>query len=67
MKRWVLIFLVWYKKYISFGNNCRFVPTCSEYTYEAISKYGVFRGGWMGLKRIIRCRPGGGKGVDLVQ
>lgn len=59
--------IVSYKKYFSFGNNCRFVPTCSEYMYEAIDKYGLIRGGWMGIKRIGRCRPGGGSGIDLVQ
>jgi putative membrane protein insertion efficiency factor len=45
---------------------CRFTPTCSEYTKQAILKYGVVRGGWMGIKRIIRCRPGGGCGYDPV-
>ena len=45
---------------------CRFTPTCSEYTRIAIEKYGVFRGTWMGIKRISRCRPGGGFGYDPV-
>ena len=45
---------------------CRFVPTCSEYTKQAIEKYGVFNGTWMGIKRISRCRPGGGCGYDPV-
>ena len=45
---------------------CRFVPTCSEYTRQSIEKYGVFRGTWMGIKRISRCRPGGGFGYDPV-
>ncbi|MBQ8042373.1 MAG: membrane protein insertion efficiency factor YidD [Alphaproteobacteria bacterium] len=45
---------------------CRFVPTCSEYTRIAIQKYGVVRGGWMGIKRISRCRPCGGCGYDPV-
>jgi hypothetical protein len=45
---------------------CRFVPTCSEYTRQAIQKYGLFRGVWMGAKRISRCRPGGGCGYDPV-
>lgn len=67
MKRWAMKFLVWYKKYLSIGNSCRFIPTCSEYTYEAIDKYGLIKGGWMGLKRVWRCRPGGGSGIDLVQ
>lgn len=45
---------------------CRFTPTCSEYTRQAICKYGLFRGTFMGLKRISRCRPGGGCGYDPV-
>ena len=45
---------------------CRFVPTCSEYTKQAIEKYGLIRGSFMGLKRISRCRPGGGCGYDPV-
>ncbi|MFQ6703051.1 MAG: membrane protein insertion efficiency factor YidD [Alphaproteobacteria bacterium] len=45
---------------------CRFTPTCSEYTKIAIEKYGAFRGAWMGIKRICRCRPGGGYGYDPV-
>jgi len=36
---------------------CRFRPTCSEYTCEAIKKYGVLKGGWFGIKRIFRCNP----------
>ncbi len=45
---------------------CRFTPTCSEYTRQSIEKYGVFRGTWLGIKRISRCRPGGGFGFDPV-
>ncbi|MBO7052885.1 MAG: membrane protein insertion efficiency factor YidD [Alphaproteobacteria bacterium] len=45
---------------------CRFVPTCSEYTRQAIDKYGLIHGIWMGIKRISRCRPGGGCGYDPV-
>ena len=45
---------------------CRFIPTCSEYTKIAIEKYGIMRGTWMGMKRISRCRPGGGCGYDPV-
>ena len=45
---------------------CRFTPTCSEYTKQAIQKYGFLHGVWLGLKRISRCRPGGGCGYDPV-
>ena len=43
---------------------CRFTPTCSEYAQEAILKYGVIKGGYLGLKRILRCHPWGGHGHD---
>jgi len=43
---------------------CRFKPTCSDYTYQAIEKYGVFKGGFMGLKRIVRCHPWNRGGYD---
>ncbi|MDW2996274.1 MAG: membrane protein insertion efficiency factor YidD [Alphaproteobacteria bacterium] len=45
---------------------CRFTPTCSEYTKQAIEKHGALRGTYMGIKRISRCRPGGGFGYDPV-
>ncbi len=46
---------------------CRFQPTCSQYTYEAIDKYGVIRGSWLGLKRICRCTPWAKGGEDPVR
>lgn len=69
-KKIILKILVWYKKYISasgVGRHCRFIPSCSEYTYEAVEKYGVAKGLWLGFKRFLRCRPGGGKGIDLLE
>jgi uncharacterized protein len=49
------------------GNNCRYVPTCSAYAVDAIQKYGAAKGSWMAIKRIGRCRPGGGHGWDPVK
>jgi uncharacterized protein len=48
-----------YKLYVSpwFAGSCRFEPTCSAYAYQAIARFGVKRGMWMGLKRLLRCHP----------
>ena len=48
------------------GNHCRYTPTCSQYAYEAISKYGILKGGWLALRRLLRCHPWGGSGHDPV-
>jgi len=48
------------------GNACRFYPSCSEYMYTAVERYGVVRGVWLGTKRILRCQPFSKGGVDPV-
>ena len=52
------------------GNSCRYLPTCSEYSIEALKTYGLFKGSYMSLKRILSCHPitflGGGDGFDPV-
>jgi uncharacterized protein len=66
----VLIFLIKaYKKYISplLPRSCRFYPTCSEYALEAISKYGVLKGGIKSIYRILRCNPFNKGGYDPVK
>jgi hypothetical protein len=60
--------VIFYQYAISpfFPSSCRFVPTCSEYTKQALLKYGPFKGGFLAIKRIGRCHPWGGKGYDPV-
>lgn len=48
------------------GKNCRFLPTCSAYTVEALQKHGVLKGSYLSIKRISRCHPWGGSGYDPV-
>lgn len=48
------------------GHGCRHLPTCSEYGYEAIARYGLAKGGWLTLKRVAKCNPWGTSGIDPV-
>lgn len=59
MKKWTLYLVKFYQKYLSpiLPKSCRFHPTCSQYTYEAIEKYGVSKGIYLGAKRILKCHP----------
>ena len=66
VKKILLALIRFYQRAISpmFPPSCRFTPTCSHYTYEAIEKYGVVKGGWLGVKRISRCHPFNPGGSD---
>ncbi|MBN2246880.1 MAG: membrane protein insertion efficiency factor YidD [Candidatus Aminicenantes bacterium] len=68
MKKIVLCLIRGYKKYISplLGQHCRFYPTCSQYTLEAIEKYGLAKGFFLGAKRILKCHPFHPGGIDPV-
>ena len=66
MKKIFIYLIEKYQKYISplFGKKCKYYPSCSEYTKQAIEKYGAIRGCFIGLWRIIRCNPFSKGGYD---
>ncbi|TSC54469.1 MAG: hypothetical protein LiPW31_92 [Microgenomates group bacterium LiPW_31] len=75
MKKFILFLIRAYQKSWFFRSRilgalflsdgvCRFQPTCSEYTYQAIERYGIIRGSWVGVKRILRCHPWSKGGRD---
>ncbi len=68
MKQLALGAIRLYQRYISpaLPPSCRYHPTCSQYTYEAVEKYGLARGGWMGFLRLLRCHPFAHGGYDPV-
>ena len=78
MKKFVLRLIGLYQKYLSLDHAwakklfltdkvCRFTPTCSEYTYQAVEKYGVVKGCWWGLRRVLRCHPWSAGGLDPLE
>ncbi len=69
MKKLLIKIINWYQKHISLwleskNIKCKYYPTCSEYTKQAIEKYGAFKGGIKGLWRILRCNPFSKGGYD---
>jgi hypothetical protein len=70
LPRWILLALIrLYQTIVSPSipkDTCRFYPTCSHYGYQAIYKYGVIKGGWMAIKRVVRCNPFNPGGYDPV-
>ena len=66
---WILLGLIGaYRLTLSaiMGRRCRYLPTCSEYSAEAIERHGAWRGFWLGLARVSRCHPWAGEGFDPV-
>jgi len=68
MKFLLILLIKFYQICLSpfFVSRCRYTPTCSMYTIGCLEKYGAIKGFWLGLKRVIRCRPGSGSRFDPV-
>jgi uncharacterized protein len=69
MGRWIALALIrFYQRFISplTPPSCIYTPTCSQYGYESIARYGLFKGGWLTLRRIARCHPWAQGGSDPV-
>lgn len=63
-----IVLIKGYQRFISplFPPQCRYTPSCSQYTLTALQRHGIFKGGWLSLKRIASCNPWGGHGHDPV-
>ena len=63
-----IVMVKFYQNFISplTPATCRYSPTCSNYAIAALKKHGLFKGGWLALKRIMSCNPWGGSGYDPV-
>jgi putative membrane protein insertion efficiency factor len=68
MRRAAVLAIRLYQKSVSpyLPSACRYIPTCSYYAQDAVERYGAIRGTWLGLKRLARCHPWGGRGYDPV-
>ena len=72
--KYILIYIIKIYKYIIsplIGNNCRYLPTCSDYFIDSLNKFGFIKGSYMGTKRLLSCHPikflGGGEGYDPIE
>jgi len=72
LRKWLaypfILLVKFYRNFISplTPATCRYTPTCSQYSLTALRRFGIFKGGWLSLKRIFSCNPWGGSGYDPV-
>jgi uncharacterized protein len=66
MRKYAIWLITCYRYGLSpwLGNRCRFLPSCSEYACSVLHSHGIFYGGYLSIKRILRCHPWGGSGID---
>ena len=72
--KYILIYIIKIYKYVIsplVGNNCRYLPTCSDYFIDSLNEFGFIKGSYMGTKRLLSCHPikflGGGEGYDPIE